>query len=184
MQFTEKEIIEGCIKGKRKAQKALFEKYHKVMLGICLRYANSYAEAEDVLIEGFMQVFKKIKTYKGTGSFEGWMKRLFVNRAIDNFRKNKKLNFYEDLENVQNKFVIQNNAHDILSKKELLQTIQELPPGYRIVFNLYAIEGYSHKEIAEKLNISESTSKTQLMKAKNRLAKKINEMNNFNSKVS
>ena len=169
MYSTEKEIIEGCLKRKRRAQKVLFEKYHASLMGICMRYSKSKSEAEDVLLMGFTRILKKIKTYSGKGSFEGWMKRIVVNIAIDNYRHNNKYYFHESIEETHVDLEFANYIPDNLAVEEILKTIQNLPNGYRIVFNLFAIEGYSHKEIAEKLGITESTSKTQFLKARKKL---------------
>lgn len=169
MYSSEKEIISGCVKKKRGAQKALYDRYHPVLMGICLRYGKSKAEAEDVLLMGLTRIFKKIKSFSGEGSFEGWMKKIVVNIAIDNYRKNNKYYYHEDIENVSVSNIGFDYIHDHFSTEEILKTIQQLPDGYRIVFNLFAIEGFSHKEIAEKLKISESTSKTQLLKARKKL---------------
>lgn len=169
MYSTEKEIINGCLNRKRKAQKALFEKYHAPLMGICMRYSRSRSEAEDVLMMGFTRIFKKISLYSGKGSFEGWMKKIVVHIAIDNFRKNNKYYFHDQYEDLHRELDYAEYIPDNLSLNDIMKTIQELPPGYRMVFNLFAIEGYSHKEIAEMLNISESTSKTQLLKARKKL---------------
>lgn len=182
MYHSEKEIINGCVRRKRGAQKALYEKYQGFLLGVCIRYAKERAEAEDILLEGFARIFKKIHTFKGNGSFEGWMRRIMVNTAIDNFRKNKKYYYHAELENTINDIAYSVEITDNLTQKELLKTIQELPTGYRTVFNLFVIEGYSHKEIAEVLNISVSTSKTQLLKAKRSLAEKIERINMVDNK--
>ncbi len=169
MQLSDEEIIKGCLRRKRKAQKALFDKYYPVMMGICLRYAKSRAEAEDILLMGFSRIYKKMKQFGGKGSFEGWMKRITVNVAIDNFRKNLKYYFSKDIDKLHDDLLPSNAIPDIFSVAEILQTVQELPAGYRLVFNLFAIEGYGHKEIAEMLGIYESTSKTQLLKARKKL---------------
>ena len=138
-------------------------------MGICMRYAKSKAEAEDVLLMGFTRIYKKIKQFSGQGSFEGWMRRIMVNVAIDNFRKNQKYYYHEDIEETYATSMPTDEIPDTFSTEEILRTIQQLPTGYRIVFNLFAIEGYSHKEIAEILGVSESTSKTQLLKARKKL---------------
>ncbi len=169
MYSTEKEIIEGCLKRKRRAQKVLFEKYHASLMGICMRYSKSKSEAEDVLLMGFTRILKKINTYSGKGSFEGWMKRIVVNIAIDNYRHSNKYYFHESIEETHVNLEFAEYIPDNLAVEEILKTIQSLPNGYRIVFNLFAIEGYSHKEIAEKLGITESTSKTQFLKARKKL---------------
>lgn len=180
MDSNEKRIISGCLNKKRSAQKALYDHYHPMLMGICMRYAKSKAEAEDILIIGFTKIFKNLVSYQGEGSFEGWMKRIMVNAAIDNYRKNLKHYFHENFENITNEEVGYGYIPDSFSTQDILKTIQELPVGYRIVFNMFAIEGYSHKEIAEKLNVSESTSKTQLLKARKKLQKKLSLLNSEN----
>lgn len=173
MYSSEADIINGCRQKKHRAQKALYDRYHPVLMGICVRYAKSNAEAEDILITGLTRIFDKIDDYRGSGSFEGWMKKIMVSVAIDNFRKNRKHYFHQDVSEVAKDDIGFDYIPDNFSVNDILKTIQQLPDGYRIVFNLYAIEGYSHKEIAEKLNISESTSKTQLMKARKKLKQKL-----------
>lgn len=176
MEITDNELIRLCIRKNAKAQKLLYDTYHSSLLGICLRYGTSRAEAEDILQLGMITIFKNIASYSSNGSFEGWMKRIMVNVAIDNFRKNKKYYHHHDINEVNSTpyFVLPPPNH--LEVKEILKTIQQLPAGYRMVFNLYAIEGYSHKEIAKKLDISENTSKTQLHKARKSLRKKLLEL--------
>ncbi len=169
--MTEKELIRRCRKKNAKAQKLLYKTYHGSLLGVCLRYGKSKAEAEDILQMGMMKIYKSIGSYSGKGSFEGWMKRIIVNTAVDNFRKNHKHYYHENLDDVYGDTKLAGNIPDNLEVKDILNTIQRLSPGYRMVFNLYAIEGYNHKEIANKLGISESTSKTQLMKARLKLQK-------------
>lgn len=178
MYLNEQEIISGCLRKKRSAQKALYDRYHPVLMGICLRYGKSKSEAEDVLLMGLTRIFKKINSYNGKGSFEGWMKKIMVNIAIDNYRKNFKHYFHDDIEEVKTDEVGYDFIPDSFAIKDILKTIQQLPAGYRIVFNLFAIEGYSHKEIAERLNVSESTSKTQLLKARNKLRNKLLQLEN------
>ena len=169
MYLTDEEIIRGCLRRKRKAQKALFEKYHPVLMGICLRYAKSRPEAEDILLMGFSRIYKKMKQFGGQGSFEAWMRRIMVNVAIDNFRKNLKFYYDKNIDDLHDDSVPTNEIPDTFSIDEILRTVQELPAGYRLVFNLFAIEGYPHKEIAEMLGISENTSKSQLLKARKKL---------------
>ncbi|HEY9114217.1 MAG TPA: RNA polymerase sigma factor [Bacteroidales bacterium] len=174
---TEQEIINGCLKRKRKAQKILFEKYHASLMGICLRYAKNKSEAEDILLIGFTRIFQKIESYSAAGSFEGWLRRIVINVAIDNFRKNKKNYYFETLEESSYSSEYADYVPDTFAIEDILKTIQSLPNGYRMVFNLYAIEGYSHKEIAEMLGFSESTSKTQYLKARKKLQSMLAEYN-------
>jgi len=173
MYSTEEEIINGCLKRKRRAQKILFERYHASLMGICMRYSKSKSEAEDVLLMGFTRIFKKINTYSGKGSFEGWMRKIIVNIAIDNFRRNNKYYFHEIVEESGYDLEYAEYIPDNLTLEDILKTIQSLPNGYRVVFNMFAIEGFSHKEIAEMMDISESTSKTQYLKARKKLQVKL-----------
>ena len=172
-----KDLINGCVIGKRKSRKELFRRYHKMLLSICLRYSRDKSEAEDILLEGFMQIYSKIETYSFEGSFEGWMKRIMVNTAIDNFRKNKKEVFHQNIDEYTELVSEETDILKELSAKDIIALIQTMPQGYRIAFNLFAIEGYSHKEIAEKLQVTESTSKSQVRKARIWLMNKL--VNNY-----
>ncbi len=162
---NEADLIEGCIRGDRKMQKELYERFAPKMFGVCLRYASSNEEAEDILQEGFIKVFKKIGSYRNEGSFEGWIRRIFVNTAIEHFRRKTHQQPITEKEEstVEGKYL---SVLDALAEKDIVQLIQQLSPGYRTVFNMYVIEGYSHKQIAEELGISEGTSKSQLSRAK------------------
>jgi len=178
---SEEKIIRGCKAGKRSAYSLLYKTYASTMFGICARYSKNRAEAEDVLQEGFIKVFSNIGKFRSEGSFEGWMKRIMVNTAINNYQKNQKLvnqQNYEDMESVGELMelsVNQNQQEEVLySKEEMQNAVLSLPEGYKVVFNLYAMEGCTHKEIAEMLNISESTSKTQLFKARKYIIKVLN----------
>ena len=173
--MTEEQIIEGCINGDARAQKHLYEKYVNKMMGVCLRYSKDYEEAQDVLQDGFVKVFEKLKSYKGAGSLEGWVRRIFVNTAIDNHRKTKQQRQNIDLDSVDYQISSEGWIIERLSANDLLKIVQILPDGYRMVFNLYAIEGYSHKEIADQLDISVNTSKSQYSRAKSHLRKLIEE---------
>ena len=175
--MTEKELIRRCKKKNAKAQKLLYKRYHGSLLGICMRYGKSKAEAEDILQMAMLKIYKKIDSFSERGSFEGWMKRIVVNVAVDNFRKNSKYYYHDSIDNANEKFLGSGDIPDNLEANDILRTIQQLAPGYRMVFNLYAIEGYSHKEIAEKLGITESTSKTQLLKARQKLQKMLLNLN-------
>ena len=173
MDITENELIRLCKRKNALAQKLLYNTYHSSLLGICLRYGKSKAEAEDILQIGMIRIFKNIGSYSGKGSFEGWMKRIIVNTAIDNFRKNNKFYYHHDIDEINGEPYFISDISDDLEVKDILNTVQQLPNGYRMVFNLYAIEGYSHKEISGILGISENTSKTQLLKARKSLRKKL-----------
>ena len=174
------QILEGCIAGKRKFQYMLYKKYAATMLAVCNRYCSNRMEAEDVLQEGFLKVFLHISGYRGEGSLEGWIKRIMINHALTAFRKNKQIPFQEDIEKIDETEITDNTEESFpaepIPAEILFSLIQSLPQGYRMVFNMYVLEEYSHKEIAEILNISENTSKTQLMKARRLLRKKLNEM--------
>lgn len=171
--MTEADLVEGCIAGRRDCQEQLYKHYSPKMFGICLRYSGDFHTAEDILQEGFIKIFNNIDRYRGDGSFEGWLKRIFVNTAIEYFRKSFK---FEDIGNkIANDDVKTEDIWDKLKTQDLLKMVQRLSPGYRAVFNMYAIEGYSHKEISDTLNISEGTSKSQLARARNILQKMINE---------
>lgn len=177
----DEQIIQGCMTGKRKAFSLLYKKYASTMLGICMRYCNNRIDAEDVMQDGFMKVFSQVHKFRHEGSFEGWIKRIMIHAAIDNYQSNLRLSFIQDsgnvLENAEAADVYEEDDElpEVLniSREKLMRMIQELPDGYRMVFNLYAIEGYSHKDIAAMLGITESTSKTQLLKARKVLRKKI-----------
>lgn len=170
-------IIEGCIKKKRKAQDAFFQKYNGLLFGVCLRYTKNHFEAEDVLQEGLVKIYKNMHMYSEGKSFEGWIRRIMINTAITYYRKMQKHAYHEDVSEVS----VASSDSELFSeceftKEELLTTINELPNGYRTVFNLYVIEGYKHKEIAEKLGIDINTSKSQLSRAKKLLQQKLNEL--------
>ena len=163
--MTEQEIIAGCIQEKKQCQEELFRRYAGKMLGICMRYARYQMEAEDMLQEAFIRVFDYIHQFKGKGSLEGWIKRIVINTAI---KKTQKKSFQNEALGIEphQDVPISPNVYDHLQAEEILALIKELPDGYRTIFNLYAIEGYSHKEIADLLGIQESTSRSQLVKAR------------------
>jgi len=178
---SDDQIIAGCLEGKRKAFSLLFENYAPVMLGVCMRYCKNRIDAEDVMQDGFIKVFGQIRKFRREGSFEGWIKRIMINAAIDNYQTNLKHAFHEEVSEMARASAIVDypDEDDDLPEElnipheKLMEMIQELPDGYRMVFNLYAIENYIHKDIASLLGISESTSKTQLLKARKALRKKI-----------
>ncbi len=163
--YSEERVIADCKKGKSKAQKELYDRHAPTMLGLCVRYIKSKAEAEDVMIAGFMKIFTNLHQYEGKGSFEGWMKRIMVNESLMYIRRNKAMYVEVDIDHA-NKSPGSSWEHLKLETDDLLRLIESLPTGYRTIFNLYAIEGYSHKEIGEMLEISESTSKSQLSRAR------------------
>jgi RNA polymerase sigma-70 factor (ECF subfamily) len=181
---VESKIVEGCIAGKRKSQNQLYKRYASTMLVVCLRYSSNVAEAEDILHDGFIKVFKNINSYRQDGSFEGWIRRIMVNTAITHFNKRKKAKFLEeDISKYEWQMVEEeqtSESYKSVEPKVVMDIIQQLPEGYRIVLNLYAFEGYTHKEIAEILNVSESTSKTQLFKARKKIRQRLIEINAVN----
>jgi len=170
-------IVAGCIKNDRVSQEKLFKLFYGKLLIVCQRYTNDRDTAQDILQEGFMKIFDKIATFESSGSFEGWMKRIVTNTALDHLRKSKKFNFVEENEiNTKEDFVdygdkLESDNSIELKAEFALQAIQQLSPAYQTVFNLYVMEEYSHKEIAEVLGISEGTSKSNLAKAKMNLQK-------------
>lgn len=174
--YSDTELIAGCITEDRVMQNLLFDRYSPIMLGVCHRYVHSLSEAEDVMQEGFVKVFNCLKQFKGESSLRTWMTRIMVNTAISYFHSNKKYNLESDLSapaNQEEAVVFQFHGFDT---EKLMEQIRQLPDGYRMVFNLFAIEGFSHKEIGEKLGIAESSSRSQFARARQMLAKKINEL--------
>lgn len=175
--YTEEEIIAGCQQEKPSCQEKLYKLYSGRMMAVCVRYTKSRFEAEDIFQEAFVKVFKNINAYKG-GSFEGWMRRIFVNSAINHYHKNRKYQDQQDYAGVEE---IISSGEDIISQlsgKELMLVINQLPDGYKLIFNLYEIEGYNHREISEMLGIAEGTSKSQLAKAKSYLKKMLLKLSN------
>ena len=171
--MTDEQIVNGCVNKDPKAQKCLYDKFSGKMMGVCLRYCESEQEAEDVLQNGFIAVFMNIASFNNTGSFEGWIRKIIVNTALTNIRKNKKFKQNISLDNVEYMLSTPSQIGDSFSANDLLKVIQQLPQGSRTIFNLYAIEGYTHHEIAEMLNISEGTSKSQYSRARAYLQKVI-----------
>jgi RNA polymerase sigma factor (sigma-70 family) len=165
--FTQAEsnLIENCINGNRKSQKQLYDQYSPKMFAICLRYSKTQVDAEDVLQDAFVKLFNNLHRFRGEGSFDGWMRKIVVNTAIEHIRR-KKANTIQG-EGLENTIAdMQKNALDSLYEQDILKTSMHLSDGYRTVFHLYAVEGYSHKEIASRLGITESTSKSQFSRAK------------------
>ena len=180
---TETDIIEGCKAHDREAQHLLYNSYASKFFGICLRYMKDERDAEEVLTNGFMKIFDNIGKYRSEGSFEGWMKRILVNEALGYIRKNR--NMYVEVEidsSLEGGDFSWEQSN--LETEELVKMIQSLPSGYRTVFNMYAIEGFSHKEIAKELQITESTSKSQLSRARLLLQEKATAMGIQNRKRS
>ena len=156
-----------------KSQELLYRHFAPKMYGICLRFAGNQMEADDILQEGFIKVFTKLKNFRNEGSLEGWIRRTIINTAINYYRKNLRLSKFQDIDEIDPGIPNEENIYDTLSREELLNLIKELPNGYRTVFNLNVIEGYTHKEIGQMLNISDNTSKSQLTRARSILQKKV-----------
>lgn len=176
--MDEYDLVDGCAKGVPSAQRLLYDRFSKRMFGVCLRYAKDNDEAQDILQDGFVKVFNKIEKFKKEGSLEGWIRRIMVNTALDQIRKNKRESMNVEIDRVEFMLTKENHIVENLMAEDLLKMIQELPLGYRTVFNLFAIEGFSHKEIAEELGISENTSKSQYSRAKS-FMRDVLEKNNY-----
>lgn len=171
-------LIESCIKGDRVAQKAVYDRLAPRMFPLCIRYVGDREQAEDVLQDGFVTLFTHLNNYKGEGSFEGWARKIFVTTALMELRRKDALKMSDDLEVVKGMKTEVTGQIQNIGYKDLINVITQLPPGFRTVFNMYAIEGYSHKEIGEILGISESTSRTQLSRARTWLQNKLKEIEN------
>ena len=165
-EVNEKQLIADCLLGKRNAQKRLYELYSCKMMGVCLRYCKDRETAKDLLHDGFLKVYTHIDSFEGKGSFEGWIRRIMVNTALEYLRKQSEEGYNM---NIEEAFTLTNGDYSILEKmqaEELISLIQRLPDAYRMTFNLFVIEGYSHKEISEKMDITESSSRVYLTRAK------------------
>lgn len=171
-------LIESCIKGNRASQKALYDRLAPRMFPLCMRYVGDRDAAADILQDGFITLFAQLEKFRGEGSFEGWARRIFVTTALMSLRKKDALKMSEDIDTARGmKTDLPSQGQDI-GYKELMKLVMELPPGFRTVFNMYVIEGYSHKEIGEMLGVTETTSRTQLSRARIWLQNKIKEREN------
>ncbi|MDR2886154.1 MAG: sigma-70 family RNA polymerase sigma factor [Rikenellaceae bacterium] len=173
--MTESEVIEGCRKGQAAARAELYRLYGGLMYAICRRYVPDPATAEDLLHDGFLAVFTKIGDYRGEGSFEGWCRRVFVTTALGYLRRERRMNHPQEVSSAVGLSSPEASALENISAGDLMRSIGELPEGYRTILNLYAVEGYSHREVAEQMNISENTSRSQYSRAKVRLAEILKE---------
>ncbi len=175
MSLEEKELVKACKRKKQSAQKQLYEHYYDMMFRLCYRYLANSHDVEDVVVEGFIKVFEKIKQfeYRNSSSLKNWIQTIMVNESLMHLRRNKRIMFSD------NEFIFEKNytIDETLEIKDIHKAIAQMPTGYRTVFNMYVVEGYAHKEIAEKLNISEQTSKSQLSRAKKYLQKLIKDLN-------
>lgn len=167
--MTEEMLLSGCLKNDALAQQELYYRYSPKMLSVCYRYAKNREDAEDMLQEGFIKVFTQIDKYESRGSLEGWILRIVVHTCINHLKKNKKFADNVDLSHAETVMTREDNIPSIIQAKQVIECIRSLPTGYRTVLNLYAIEGYSHKEIGVLLEIEESTSRSQYTRAKNLL---------------
>jgi len=175
--MSDQKIIEGCARHDRKSQQVLYDKYSHFLLGVCLRYATDKSEAEDILQDSFLKIFFNIKDYSGTGSFIGWLRKVAVNTAITHYHKNLKYRYHIEIEEyVSVETGVLSFEEDFFNSEELFMVLNELPSGYRMVFNLYAIEGYKHKEIAEIMGIDTNTSKSQYSRAKGVIREKLEKL--------
>ena len=171
--MTDSELIVGCLDGSKRHQKALYDRFAPYMMGVCMRYAASEDEAEDLLQEGFVTVFRKLGSFEGRGELGGWMRKIFLNTALMNFRKVKHMQQQMELEAGRHAIDEGEDPFAHASAADLMRMMQELPAGARLVFNLYAVEGFEHHEIAEQLGISVGTSKSQYSRARMLLREKI-----------
>lgn len=176
----EHELIALAVENNRHAQQKIYSKFSPKMLGVCRQYIKDIHQAEDIMITAFMKVFTNLKNFEHKGSFEGWIRRIMVNECISFIRVQKKVKFIEDEEWFEESF---NNIDSQFTIEEIQFLIDNLPDGYKMIFNLYAIEGYQHKEIAEMLKISEGTSKSQLSHAKKMLQEQINKTKKYNNET-
>ena len=167
--MTEELIIQGCLNNLAPAQEALYERFSPRMLGVCYRFAKNREDAEDMLQEGFMKVYAQIHQFRSMGSLEGWIRKIVVHTCINSLKKNKKFSDSVDLIHAAKMHINENNIPSMLQAKQVVECIRMLPIGYRTVLNLYAIEGFSHKEIGDILEIQESTSRSQYTRARSML---------------
>src|SRR5438067_132191 len=164
--MTEEAILQGCVRNNAAAQKALYEKFSAKMLVVCYRYAHNREDAEDMLQEGFIKIFSQIRTFENRGAFEGWIRRIIVHTCINILKKNKKFSESVDIIHANGVQVREDSVPAVIQAKQVVECIRMLPIGYRTVLNLYAVEGYSHREIANMLDIEESTSRSQYTREK------------------
>jgi len=175
--MSDQQIIELCVRHDKKAQQELYDRYSRLLLGVCLRYATDKAEAEDILQDSFLKIFLNIKEYTGSGSFIGWLRKVAVNTAITHYHKNLKYKYHLEIEEYESiETGVLSFEEDFYTSDELYRVLNELPSGYRMVFNLYAVEGYKHKEIGEMLGIDTNTSKSQYSRAKAVLREKLEKL--------
>ena len=181
LHHEEKELIELAVENNRHAQQKIYSKFSPKMLSVCRQYIKDIHQAEDIMITSFMKVFTNLKNFKQEGSFEGWIRRIMINECLSFIRVQKKVAFIEDENYLEKSY---NNIESQFSVDDIQLLIDNLPDGYKIVFNLYAIEGYKHQEIAELLGINEGTSKSQLSHARKMLQDNINKLKNYSNEIA
>lgn len=175
--FDEKKILLQCVKNDQHAQRFLYEQYAPGLLGVCMRFTGNRAEAEDILQESFVKVFLNMKNFEGRSSLIGWMRRIVINTAITHYHKNLKHNYHYDIDDLKEKNIGDCDVGDLeFTNEEMLSVISELPAGYKMVFNLYALEGFKHKEIAKQLKIDVNTSKSQYSRARKLIQCKLEQL--------
>ena len=180
-----KNIINGCLKGNRRDQELLYRRYAAKLYAVCLQYSSNDEEARDILQEGFIKIFDNLVHYKHEGSFEGWIRRIIVNTALEKYRSRHNLYRIDDIDDILELDADPDNEdYSGLEAGDLLDIIRELPPKYRMVFNLFAIEGYSHREISKMVNISEGTSKSNLSRARIILQRRVGSYTGLKKKIS
>mgnify|MGYP003456241682 FL=1 len=172
----EQELIAACVRQDRSAQRKMYERYSSRMFAVCMRYAQNVEVAKDILQDGFVTLFSKIGEYKNEGSFEGWMRRIFVNTALMQLRKRDVLKGSEDVTEAKWDIPVEDNVFDKIDGQKVMKLISEMPIGFRTVFNLYVLDGFSHQEIARQLNISEGASRSQLSRGRCWLQERINKL--------
>ncbi|HKL02750.1 MAG TPA: RNA polymerase sigma factor [Cryomorphaceae bacterium] len=181
--MDENALAEACVEGDYLAQKRLYQLYAPLMMGVCMRYSSDKSDAEDILQDGFIKVYEKLDTFSGTGALGAWIRRIMVNTALQRYRANKNLQLVRLEDSTVHLQEVSDDALSSMSADELLIKIQRLPVGFRTVFNLYAIEGYKHNEIAEILGISVGTSKSQYSRSRALLREMIENENNFGERA-
>jgi RNA polymerase sigma-70 factor (ECF subfamily) len=175
--LSEQEVYQLCIKGDRNAQKELFDRFSPRMLGVCYRYTKSIQEAEDVLQDVFIKVFQNLQFFKGDGSLEGWVRKIAINTSLNHLKKNKRISEELEIDSAKRVEGPVDLSIENYDSKLIWQTINNLPEGYRVILNMFAVEGYSHKEIADQLGIAEGTSRSQFLRAKVHLKKQLDKFN-------
>jgi RNA polymerase sigma factor (sigma-70 family) len=171
--MDETTLVNECLKGSPKAQKALFERFAPKMMGVCMRYLKEEEKAQDALQDGFVKIFSKLSDYKNEGVFEAWIRRVMVNTCLDQLRRDAKFKTDVSMDDVAYKMEYQDFIVERMMAEDLMKMVQKMPTGYRVVFNMFAIEGFSHQEIADHLGITESTSKSQYLRARAYLRERI-----------